>query len=118
VAHATHGSDALSLHEALEVKGARILQAPHGMQAEAADAQMVPWQKSQAVRLDAQAHEAARWLPALLLLCIALYTEIQALATPLGFDRSIEYPFDSQQAGWCCCQEMCNMVERYGTLLP
>ena len=67
--------------------------------------------------MDAQAHEAARWLPALLLL-IALHTEIQALATSLGFDGPLEHPFDSQRAGWFCGQEMCNMVERYGTLVP
>jgi hypothetical protein len=43
VAHATYGTDPLSLHEALEVKGTRILKASYCSQAEAADAQVVAW---------------------------------------------------------------------------
>jgi hypothetical protein len=105
------------LHEALKVKGARILKAPYCPQAQAADAQAVAWQKWQIICMDAQAYEATRLLPTLGP-CTALHTEIQALATSLGFDGSIEHPFDSQRLRGVCCQEMGNMVERYGTPLP
>jgi hypothetical protein len=117
VAHAASGSDTLPLHEALEVKGARVLKAPHCMQAEAIDTEMVSWQEGQAVRIDAQLYETACLLPTLGPF-IALDTEIQALAISLGFAGPLEYPFNSQRLGWVCRQEIGNMVQRYGTPLP
>jgi hypothetical protein len=38
IAHSANDSDALPLHETLKIKSARILKAPHFVQAEARDA--------------------------------------------------------------------------------